>query len=139
MLLTVIIPSYNHGYFLKQRIDSVLNQIFQDFELIILDDCSTDNSKEIIEMYRGNEKITQIIYNDANSGSTFLQWKKGIELAKGEYKWIAESDDYSHPQFLETVLKNFSEKRCSVVYCQSDRVDENNIVTDWATKGYLEY
>lgn len=116
-----------------------MNQIFQDFELIILDDCSTDNSKEIIEMYRGNEKITQIIYNDANSGSTFLQWKKGIELAKGEYKWIAESDDYSHPQFLETVLKNFSEKRCSVVYCQSDRVDENNIVTDWATKGYLEY
>ena len=92
-LISIIIPNYNHALYLKQRIDSVLNQTFQDFELIILDDCSTDNSREIIERYRGNPKITQIIYNKKNSGGVFKQWIKGIEKVKGEYVWIAERDD----------------------------------------------
>ena len=84
IIVSIIIPNYNHALYLKQRIDSVLNQTFQDFELLILDDCSTDNSREIIERYRGNPKITQIIYNEKNSGGVFNQWIKGIEKAKGE-------------------------------------------------------
>lgn len=83
--VSVIIPNYNHALYLKQRIDSVLNQAFQAFELIILDDCSTDNSREIIEQYRDNPKVSQIIYNQENSGSVFKQWIKGIELCQGDY------------------------------------------------------
>lgn len=102
--VSVIIPSYNHAPFLKERIDSVLNQVFDDFEIILLDDCSTDNSREIIETYRGNPKISRIIYNEANSGTTFAQWKKGIGLANGKYLWIAESDDSADIGFLSTLV-----------------------------------
>lgn len=104
-LISVIIPNYNHALFLKQRIDTVLNQTFQDFEVIILDDCSTDSSREIIEQYRGHSKISNIIFNDKNSGGVFKQWIKGIEIAKGDYVWIAESDDYASANFLEETLK----------------------------------
>jgi glycosyltransferase involved in cell wall biosynthesis len=80
ILVSVIIPNYNHSLYLKQRIDSVLNQTFQDFELIILDDCSSDSSKEIIEQYRQNPKVSQIIFNQINSGSVFKQWAEGNHL-----------------------------------------------------------
>ena len=62
-MVSVIIPNYNHAPFLVERIESVLNQSYPDFEVIILDDCYTDSSKEIIEKYRNNPKISQIIYN----------------------------------------------------------------------------
>ena len=104
-VVSIIIPNYNHAYYLKQRIDSILAQTFQDFELIILDDCSTDSSLEIIEQYRSHPKVTQIIYNEKNSGGVFKQWIKGIEKSKGEFIWIAESDDYTAENFLEETVK----------------------------------
>lgn len=104
MLVSVIIPNYNHAAYLRQRIDSVLSQSFDDFELILLDDCSTDNSREVLESYWQHPKLSHLIYNETNSGSVFRQWQKGIDLAKGEFIWIAESDDYAHPQFLEKLL-----------------------------------
>lgn len=123
--VSVIIPNYNHARFLRQRIDTVLNQTFQDFEVIILDDCSTDNSRQIIESYRGNEKISHIIYNEKNSGSPFKQWQKGIELAAGEYVWIAESDDYAEPEFLMEVYGLVKGNgNIGIAFCGSRWVDE---------------
>jgi glycosyltransferase involved in cell wall biosynthesis len=123
--LSVIIPNYNHAPFLKERIDSVLNQTFQDFELIIMDDCSTDNSKEIIEGYRSDRRVTHIGYNENNSGTTFKQWQKGIELAKGKYIWIAESDDWCEPTLLEELVKGIKCNQNIVIsYCGSVVVKE---------------
>lgn len=102
--VSVIVPNYNHQAFLKERIDTILQQTYQDFELIILDDCSIDNSVSIIESYRNNEHVTHIVLNDQNTGSTFKQWDKGVSLARGEYIWIAESDDAAHPEFLATLV-----------------------------------
>ena len=68
-LVSVIVPNYNHAPYLKQRIDSILNQTYQDFELILLDDCSSDMSRDIIESYRTNPHVSQIDYNDINSGT----------------------------------------------------------------------
>ena len=82
--VSVIVPNYNHALFLRQRLDSIFNQNFQDFEVIILDDCSTDNSKEIIEEYRNRPQVSHIVYNDTNSGSPFKQWAKGCDVARGE-------------------------------------------------------
>jgi len=134
--VSVIIPNYNHAKFLKKRIDSVLNQTYQDFELIILDDCSLDYSKEIIESYSNHPKVSYIVKNTINSGSPFKQWKKGIELASGNYIWLAESDDYASELFLETLIKPFDEYNNLIIsYCQSMLVDENNNnigVSDWA-------
>ncbi len=127
-LVSVIIPNYNHGRYLQQRIDSILNQTYQNFELIILDDCSTDFSKTIIEQYRSHPKIKNIIYNETNSGSTFLQWEKGIALAAGNYIWIAESDDFADESFLQTLTKIINQNTdVGLAFCGSNTVDETGV------------
>jgi glycosyltransferase involved in cell wall biosynthesis len=122
--VSVIIPNYNHAPYLRQRIESILNQTYQDFEVIILDDCSTDESKKIIERYRDNPKISHITYNETNSGSPFRQWGKGIHLAKGEYIWIAESDDWCEPSLLENLV-NVLDENSNVGLVSCDSVVEN--------------
>jgi len=127
---TVIVPNYNHVHYLKQRIDSILNQTYQDFELILLDDCSTDNSRTVLSQYEKHPKVLKIIYNEVNSGSTFRQWDKGIEIATGEYIWIAESDDLADKFFLETILKNIlSDNKIGIAYVHSKLIDSEGIVT----------
>src|ERR1700722_3014578 len=98
--VSVIVPNYNHARFLRQRLDSVVAQTFQDFELILLDDCSTDESRKILEEYARDPRA-RLELNEANSGSPFKQWNKGVRLARGKYVWIAESDDYANERFLE--------------------------------------
>lgn len=103
--VSIIIPNYNHALFLHQRIESVLNQTYQDFEVLIMDDCSSDHSRAVIEQYRNHPRISKIIFNDRNSGGVFRQWIKGINLSAGTYIWIAESDDYAAPTFLEETVR----------------------------------
>lgn len=123
-LVSVIVPNYNHHLYLQERIDSILSQEFQDFELILLDDCSPDNSVAILERYRSNPKVSHICVNEHNSGSTFKQWEKGISLAKGKYIWIAESDDSADPRLLGSIV-NALERYSSAVmgFCTSCEVD----------------
>lgn len=119
-IVSVIIPNYNHGKFLQRRIESVLGQTFQDFELILLDDASTDESRAVMEPYRTHPKMASVIYNEHNSGSTFSQWKKGFELAKGQFIWIAESDDWCEPTLLEELVRPMiSDAKLVLSYCQS--------------------
>lgn len=82
-LVSVIVPNYNHAQYLEQRLDTVFNQTYQNFEVIILDDKSTDNSLEVINRYKDNPHLSQIVVNEQNTGSPFKQWDKGINLAKG--------------------------------------------------------
>ncbi|MBL0026770.1 MAG: glycosyltransferase family 2 protein [Saprospiraceae bacterium] len=133
MLVSVIIPNYNHAPYLKQRMESIFNQTFQDFEVIILDDCSTDHSRDLIERYRGHPKVTHIDYNLVNTGSAFSQWRKGIERANGAYIWIAESDDFCEPVFLEQQLSVIQkDDRISLAFCQSSKVNQyNNVIDTW--------
>ena len=126
-LVSVIVPNYNHESYLVQRLESIFNQTFTDFEVIMLDDCSTDGSREIMERYRGHEKVKNCIYNSENSGSPFKQWKKGVDLAKGKYIWIAESDDVSEVTFLETLMNTVNDKT-GLIYCKSKTIDEHGEV-----------
>ena len=102
--VSVIVPNYNHSRYLRQRIDSILNQTYQDFELILMDDKSTDDSVSILNSYASHPRVAAIVINDENSGSTFKQWKKGLSLCKGKYVWIAESDDWAAPRLLEACV-----------------------------------
>lgn len=119
-LISVVVPNYNHERFLAQRLDSIINQTYQNIEIIILDDCSTDNSRDLIIQYANRDKRIKYLWNKKNSGSPFRQWKKGTERARGEYIWIAESDDYADTRFLE-VLFSFLQANPSaaIAYCQS--------------------
>ena len=122
--VSVIIPNYNHAPYLKERIDSVLNQTYQDFEAIILDDCSPDNSVEVIEQYRSNPHVSHILINEQNTRNTFIQWERGISMAKGRYIWIAESDDVAEPQLLETLIGQLEQHPdASVAFCHSRLID----------------
>ena len=116
--VSIIVPNYNHAKYLTQRLDSILNQTYTDFEVILLDDFSTDNSSEIINKYFKNPKIIHIILNVKNTGSTFEQWIKGIELSRGEFIWIAESDDFAEKNFLEIAI-NRLKNNCSLFFSQS--------------------
>ncbi len=130
---SVIVPNYNHASFLKERIESVLSQTYQDFELILLDDCSTDNSREIIESYRQHPKVSHIVYAEQNSGSPFRQWQKGIELAKGNWIWIAESDDVALPQFLEAAAEKIDTKEDTGLYFCNSLVEIHGQATTTTT------
>jgi glycosyltransferase involved in cell wall biosynthesis len=124
--ISVIIPNYNHAKYLDQRIESVLQQTFRDFEIIILDDHSIDNSRTIIEKYRSHPKVKAIDLNAVNSGSVFRQWQKGIGMAKGNYIWIAESDDFAAPTMLAQLHSMIrSSDRIGIVFCNSNWVDEH--------------
>jgi len=131
-LVSVIIPNYNHARFLSQRIESVLNQTYSNFEVIILDDNSTDESLDIIKYYKENPHITSIIKSSQNSGSPFIQWQRGFEIAKGELIWIAESDDTCEKDILETLVAEFNrDKECVLAFCKSIKID-----TEGNTIGY---
>ncbi len=112
--ISIIVPNYNHATFLKERLDSIFNQTVQDFEVILLDDASTDNSVEILKEYAKDDRVSHLIINQKNTGSPFKQWKKGLKLAKGRYIWIAESDDSCKLNFLETQLQHLKNASLSV-------------------------
>ncbi len=129
--VSVVIPNYNHGDYLQQRIDSVLNQTYRNFEIIILDDCSTDHSREVIKTYGNNPLIRKTIFNDKNSGSPFKQWRRGIELSEGEWIWIAESDDYADERFLEVLISACqNQPNVGLVYCDSSIITNGIVVSE---------
>ena len=130
--VAAIIPNYNYAHFLKKRIDSILQQSYPISELIILDDCSTDNSKDIIEELtkklakeHANLKI-KTIFNTENSGNVFKQWEKGINAAESQYIWICEADDLSEPKFLETAMKGFEDSETVFSFTNSKIIDQDN-------------
>lgn len=136
--VSVIIPNYNYAHYLEQRIDSILSQSYQDFELIILDDFSVDESKKVIETFRGHPKISHIIYNEENSGSPFKQWEKGIKLAKGEFIWIAEGDDWCEPDMLKELVSGIKkDQNCVISYCQSYCINNSNMISWTSHHSYL--
>lgn len=119
-------PNYNHARFLPKRIQSILAQTFQDFELILLDDCSTDDSQPILSSYAGDRRV-RVEFSDSNSGSTFKQWNKGVRLARGKYVWIAESDDYADERLLERLAALLeADTKIAFAYCRSWRVSADD-------------
>ncbi len=131
IIVSIILPNYNHNSFLEARVESILNQSYQNFELIVLDDSSTDASRKTLERWKQHPQVSHFIVNEQNSGSTVKQWKKGLELATGKWIWIAESDDFADVRFLEVMLQ-FANRNtdCGVLYCQSFDTDVSGSVID---------
>lgn len=122
--VTVITPNYNYARYLPRRLDSILAQTFRDFELIILDNASTDDSRRVIESYLHDPRV-RAVFNERNNGSVFKQWNLGLRQATGEYVWIAESDDYAEPTLLETLVDRLDRHpNVGLAMCQSWIIDE---------------
>ncbi len=120
-LITIYITNYNYGKYLKQSIESVLNQSFQDFELIIIDDGSTDDSKTIIESYEDNPKI-KVVYQN-NKGLTISN-NTALKLSQGNFILRLDSDDYFHKDALMNLLKGFQSDEIGMVFGDWYEVDE---------------
>ncbi|HMO34117.1 MAG TPA: glycosyltransferase family A protein [Lacibacter sp.] len=126
----VIIPNYNHASYLLQRLKTVSGQTYGAFQAHVLDDCSTDASRDIIDTFVVADARFSRNYNSVNSGSTFKQWNKGIAQAKGDYIWIAESDDAADEHLLESLVKKLEENPETVLaYCQSYRMNQDGEIT----------
>lgn len=136
--VSVIVPSYNHACFLRQRLDSIYQQRYSNIDVILLDDASTDESQEILEEYRQRyPQVTKCAFNKENSGSAFNQWQRGFELATGDLVWIAESDDYCSENFLEDLIKCFVNEAVILAYCRSVFVEGASAKPVWSLEEYL--
>lgn len=134
--VSVIVPNYNHAPYLPERLNAIYNQTYKNFEVILLDDCSTDNSREILqEFYAVHKDNTRIIFNEKNSGGVFNQWRKGIEAAKGNLIWIAESDDYCDENFLAELVPAFADESVQLAFARSDFVQDGEKI--FSTEQYL--
>lgn len=132
MTVSIIIPSYNHQEYLFRRLESINNQTFKDWEAIIIDDASTDESVDVLNQYLKNHpefRVKHFITNKENSGSGYNSWQKGILLAQTEFIWIAETDDYCDTNFLEELLVPLKNHENSVLaFCNSNYVDETETI-----------
>jgi glycosyltransferase involved in cell wall biosynthesis len=125
-LVSVVMPVYNAGKYLPQAIESILNQTYKNFEFIIVDDCSTDNSKKILLEYAKKDKRIKLIFNKKNSGVAF-NYDRAIRLAKGEFIAAMESDDISSNYRLEKQIKALLEsKDLCLVGSDIFIINENN-------------
>lgn len=123
--VSVVVPNYNYAKYLRWRILSIAQQTYPIYELIILDDASTDNSKTVIKKMAAEAlrlkpgMKLRLIWNKENSGKAISQWIKGVEAATGDYIWIAEADDIARKDFLAEVMRGF-EKDSDVVLAYSE-------------------
>jgi len=126
--VSVLVPAYNHEKYLSETIESVLNQTFEDFELLISDDCSTDNSVEVIERYK-DERI-RAFYFDKNQG-TVRALNYLLKEAKGEYIAVLGSDDVWESDKLEKQLEILeSDSSLGACFTWAKIIDQNSDVVD---------
>jgi glycosyltransferase involved in cell wall biosynthesis len=123
--VSIVLPNYNYARYLDERIQSLLNQTYKDFELIILDDASTDNSVEIIGKYTAEPRVKTKFYSE-NSGLPYQRWNDGAEMAQGEYLLIAGADDSCHPTLLEKLVDKLDNNpSVGLAFSQSWEVDDD--------------
>ena len=152
-MLSIIVPNYNHSDFLVRRMESILFQTYDNYEVILLDDNSSDGSLEILNRYVDHPKVSNLLVNDSNSGSPFKQWQKGIDQAEGDLIWIAESDDWAEEKFVESLIDKltpevgiaysrswtyYEEKQERDSWFYADGLDMNRWKSDFSNSGQDE-
>jgi teichuronic acid biosynthesis glycosyltransferase TuaG len=123
-LVSIITPNYNSEKFITECIDSVRNQTYKKWELIIIDDCSTDNSVSIIKKLQATDARIKLIKLNKNSGPAVAR-NKGIEEAKGTYIAFLDSDDFWLPQKLKVQVPFMQTKKTSLSFSSYYSVNEN--------------
>ena len=122
--VSVIIPTYNRAHLIGRAIQSVLNQTYQDFEIIIVDDGSTDDTEEVIKKFQRKDERIKYVKHEKNKGSSAAR-NTGIKLARGKYIAFQDSDDEWLPEKLEKQMRVFENapERVGVIYTGYWRVE----------------
>lgn len=135
--ISVVFTSYNHREYLRQALDALLNQTFKGFELIIVDDCSTDGSQEILKEYARKDTRIDLHLNSSNHGNYTYTTNQGASYAKCDYIIFSQCDDFANPEQLrrlyDVALRN---PDLSLIYSASNMVDGNGnkIGTDYTER-----
>lgn len=122
-LVSVIIPTYNSEKYIEETLNSVLNQTYKDFEIIIIDDCSKDNTWKIIKEYEKKYNNIVCLKQEINKGVAEAR-NRGIDSAKGRYIAFLDSDDLWYKEKLEKQLNFMKEKKAFFSYTAIEMIDE---------------
>jgi glycosyltransferase involved in cell wall biosynthesis len=123
-LVSVVVASYNHAEYLVQRMESLLNQTYQYIEILVIDDCSTDNSVEILRKFEIHSKV-KLILREKNGGWVAVS-NQGAELASGEFLIFANCDDACDPRMIERLVERMRENPTAAIsYCRSLMINED--------------
>lgn len=124
-VISVIVPVYQVKAYLPSCIESILTQTFPDFELILIDDGSTDGSGEICDKYAKKDQRVTVIHQD--NGGLSIARNTGISVAKGEYYTLIDSDDTIHPDFLKALYQDILASGAEISVCEMQYVWENQV------------
>ena len=123
--VSVIIPVYNVEQYLRQCLDSVINQTFKDIEIIIVNDCSQDNSLQIIKEYQ-QEDDRIVLINLEKNGGVGLARNEGMKVAKGKYITFVDSDDWIRKDYIEVLYNSITKYNTDVAFSKFERYDNNS-------------
>lgn len=119
-LISIIVPVYKVENYIQRCVDSILNQTFFDFELILVDDGSPDNCGAICDEYAAKDGRIRVIHQE-NAGQAVAR-NRALDIAKGEWIAFVDSDDWIHPRYLEILLGNAQKNRATISICGHTRV-----------------
>lgn len=124
-LVSVVVASYNHAEFLAQRMESLISQTYQDMEILAIDDCSTDNSVEILRKYQSHPKVNLVV-REKNGGWVTVS-NQGIEMSTGEFIIFANCDDDCDPRMIARLVGAMqTHPTAGIAFCRSLMVDEHD-------------
>ena len=124
--VSIVTAMYNHKPFLRRRVDSVLSQTYQDWEWIIVDDCSPDGSFEFVQKLTRHDSRITVLQNDTNCHIAQTN-QRGIDLARGEFLYRTDSDDYCADTFLERMCAVLDQNpRVVLAYCRGLYLDQDD-------------
>lgn len=123
-LVSIIMPSWNTACFIAESIQCVIDQTYQDWELIIVDDCSSDNTDEVVYSFM-NDKRIKYLHNEKNSGAALTR-NRAMREAKGEWIAFLDSDDLWMPEKLEKQLEFMKNRGCFLSYTEYEKIDEED-------------
>ena len=115
-MLSTIVSNYNNSQYIEECINSILSQSYSDFEIIFVDDCSTDNSLDIINKFAEKDKRIRIISLPENHGAGYAR-NVGLENAKGEWISFVDSDDFIFPDFFKILVYRAEAYKCDIAVC----------------------
>lgn len=129
-LVSIIVASYNHAEYLEERMDSLINQTYQNIEILVIDDCSKDASVEVLRKYESHPKVNLIV-REKNGGWVTVS-NQGVTISKGEFIIFANCDDSCEPQMIEKLVASMNKNQTAgISYCRSKMIDEGgNLLGD---------
>ena len=126
-LVSVVVPSYNYAKYLDQRMESLINQTYQDLEILVIDDCSTDMSFDVLRKYESDPRV-KLLARKENGGWVVVN-NQGVEVSSGEFVLFAQCDDYCEINMIERLVDTMKVyPEAGIAFCRSLLVDEQGQV-----------